>query len=122
MKKVLFVDDDKISRDILKRYVEKEYEIDLAKTPEEALSLVKQKQYDVILMDIGLGYKMNGITLTKLIRKIKGYKNIPFIAVTAFATTQDEHNALEGGLDYYISKPFLKEQLLKLLKKALGEN
>ncbi len=115
MKRLLIIDDDKTSRDIIKLYVQKHYLIDEAVKPDEALELISKNKYDAILMDIGLGYEMNGITLTKKIHKIKGYENIPVIAVTAFATLSDRENILSAGLDYYISKPFVREELLRFL-------
>ncbi len=122
MKKILFVDDDETSQDVVRFYVENYYEIDVASTPNEALELVSKNKYDVILMDIGLGYKTNGIQLTQKIRnRYPYYKNIPVVAVTAFATSTDEANAYEGGLDYFIVKPFSKTSLLNLLEKITKE-
>ena len=121
MKKLLVVDDDQTSRDVIRFFVRNYYFLDEAVTPEAALELVSNNKYDAILMDIGLGYEMDGIALTKKIHEIKGYENIPVIAVTAFATVFDRENILAGGLDYYISKPFVREELLRLLEKVFSE-
>ncbi len=121
MKRLLIIDDDKTSRDVVKLYIQKYYLIDEAVKPDEALELISKNKYDAILMDIGLGFEMNGITLANKIHEIKGYEKIPIIAVTAFATVFDRENIISGGLDYYISKPFLREDLLGLLAKVFKQ-
>jgi CheY-like chemotaxis protein len=121
MKKILIVDDDQPSRDVITRFIEKQYEVLTAVTPEEALEMISKYHFDVILMDIGLGYGMNGIILTQKIREIKGYKEVPVIAVTAYATSFDRENILSSGLDDYISKPFNREAILNVIEKALNK-
>ena len=65
-------------------------------------------------MDINLGEEMDGLMLTRMLREIKKYENIPIIAVTAFAMEKDRKNAIEAGCTNYLSKPFDKSAFLKI--------
>ncbi len=60
---------------------------------------------------------MDGIKVTKEIRKIDGYKNIPIIACTAFAMTSDKVEFLSAGCSHYIAKPFSKNEIISLLRE-----
>ena len=122
-KRLLYIDDDFLALESLQKLMKDLYEIDIAETSDKALELVKAKKYDAILMDIGLGLGTNGIELTNEIRKLYSeYKTVPFIALTAFASQRDKNYFLSHGLDYYISKPFFKKDLVKLLAKVFQED
>ena len=82
----------------------------------EAIENIKENQYDIIFMDIGLK-DLNGIEATKRIRQFENHKNTPVIAITAFAMEGDRERILSSGCDAYISKPFTKEQLFVVLRK-----
>ena len=115
-KKILFVENDIPSVKVIKFYLQNEYEIDYAYNGIDALKLVNEKKYTVILMDIDLGEGMNGLKTAHEIRNVPGYKDIPIVAVTAYAMRGDQENFLANGCTHYISKPFLKNELLSLLK------
>ncbi len=84
--------------------------------------LVKSNDYNAILMDINLHRGIDGIELTKIIRKIDFYKNVPIIALTAFAMGHEKEEFLSKGMDFYLSKPFNKVQLLKLLEECIQKH
>ena len=119
-KRLLFVDDDQLALDSTSQLLDDVFQVDIARTPEEALELIRKNNYDAILMDIGLGLGKNGIELTKEIKLIPEYENTPIIAVTAYASRRDEEYILNHGLDFYIAKPFYKKDILKILEKALN--
>jgi CheY-like chemotaxis protein len=93
--------------------------VDTAENGEKALQLVIKHKYDIILMDIVLGYGMNGIETTKEIRKIKGYAAIPIVAVTAYAMPEDKAKFISEGLTHYISKPFELSEFRKFIVEML---
>ena len=117
--KVLYVEDDSINQTVAKLYLKNICDLDVAKNGETALNLVNEKQYDAILMDINLGAGMDGMEVTKEVRKIEQYKHIPIIAVTAFAMANDEEEFIKGGCTHYIAKPFEKEKFIGLVTKVL---
>lgn len=116
---VLLVEDDLSNAGVIKYLLRGVCNLDMVRTGEEALDMVTQKQYSAILMDIDLGRGMSGIDATKRIRKIKGYKDLPIIAVTALAMQGQKEMFLEAGCSHYISKPFDGKTLLKLIKELL---
>ena len=118
--KLLIVEDDKVTIDVLRLYLGKKYELDKAINGEEAMKKVAENDYDAFLMDIGLPGKMNGMDTTKKLKEIKNNKNKPFIAITAYAMKGDKEYFLSEGLTHYIVKPFNKQDLLDTITKALN--
>ena len=119
--KILYVEDDEISIKYVSTITKSLYTIDSAKDSDEALNRIKQNKYDAILMDINLRRGMDGLELTKVIRKIDGYKSIPIVAITAFAMGHEKEEFLAKGMTHYLSKPFVKNQLLSLLESIIDK-
>lgn len=116
---VLYVEDDPVSVDIVKSFGGKYCKVEGASTGNEGIEKAKKKIYDAVLMDINLGFDMNGIQATKEIRKIPGYESVPIVAITAFAMIGDREEFYECGCTHYISKPFTKIDIVELLKNVL---
>ncbi len=116
---VLMVEDDVMNVGMIKKFLDEICTLHTVTNGEEALELVKIHNYDAILMDIGLGQGINGIDTTKIIRTIPEYKDIPIIAVTAYAMNGDREKFLSSGMTGYISKPFKMTDLVNVLGKAL---
>ncbi|MEO8232999.1 MAG: PAS domain S-box protein, partial [Ignavibacteriota bacterium] len=119
--KILYVEDDEISVKYVTTVLKTFYDVDSANDSDEALSKIKQNKYDAILMDINLRRGMDGVELTNVIRKIDGYQSIPIIAITAFAMGKEQEEFLAKGMTHYLSKPFVKAQLLNLLDSAIDK-
>jgi CheY-like chemotaxis protein len=119
--KILYVEDDEISVKYVSTITKALYTIHSAKDSDEALNMIKQNKYDAILMDINLHRGMDGIELTKVIRKIDGYKSTPIVAITAFAMGHEKEEFLAKGMTHYLSKPFVKNQLLSLLESIVDK-
>jgi CheY-like chemotaxis protein len=92
--------------------------VDVAATGAEALKLVSQKKYDLILMDIGLP-DTDGITLTKQIREQKDMKDIPVIALTAHEKDDLKQKCLEVDIQKVLTKPLTVEHVNNLLNTYL---
>ena len=71
-------------------------------------------------MDINLGTGMNGIEVTKRIRQLPGYANVPVIAVTGYALFGDKEKLLSDGLTEYLPKPFDANELITIINKVLS--
>jgi CheY-like chemotaxis protein len=84
----------------------------------EGIEEAKKNQYDLLLLDIGLK-DINGIEVLKSIKNIPNYKDIPVIAVTAFAMLGDKEKFLAAGFSYYIAKPYLIQDFKDLMFEAL---
>ncbi len=119
LKRILLVENDFASIELIKLFLKEEFKIDIAYSAVEGLEKVNSFEYDIILMDINLGTGMTGTELTNKIRSIKKYKNKPIVAMTAFAMEGDKEEFLKAGCSHYISKPFTKEELLELLENII---
>jgi CheY-like chemotaxis protein len=118
---VLYIEDDDISREIVVMFLKNSYEVDTATDSGEAVKKLAGRKYSAVLMDINLGRGLSGLELAKGIKKMEGYKDVPLIAVTAFALREDEKLIMSSGCTHYITKPFTKNALLDLLYKATAD-
>ncbi|MEI7501065.1 MAG: PAS domain-containing protein [Bacteroidota bacterium] len=116
---VLLVEDNEVNSQLTFAYLKNEYKVEWAIDCVAALEMVKKKKYDAILMDINLGPGMDGLNATHLIRKIKGYENLPIIALTGYTMFGDKERLIAGGCTDYIPKPFSRTEILNLLNRIL---
>lgn len=118
-KKLLLIENDDSNRDVIERYLSRYFSIESCVNADDALPKVTANSYDLILMDINLGRGTNGVELTEIIRELPNYNSTPIIAVTAFASYNDEKEFLSRGMTHYIAKPFFMQDLLKMVDEAL---
>ena len=96
-----------------------EYNIIHAKNGQEAVDIIlNNKNIDLVLMDIKMPV-INGYEATVKIRKVN--KNIPIIALTAYAMEADEQKALESGCTSYLAKPISEQELSKVMNKYIKQ-
>ena len=116
-KKVLIVEDDPVNSELIKEIFDGlEAIITGVISGDEAIKSVKADKPDIILMDIQLP-GMSGYEATKAIKKFE--PDIPIIAQTAYAFDSDRYESLKSGCVDYISKPFKKDELLKIILKNI---
>lgn len=114
--KILHVEDNKLNRELIRLYFENEgIELKDAKNKKEVFNLLEQFKPDLILMDIQLNND-NGYEITKDIKQLKRYVNIPIIAITANATSEDL-NKYRDVFDEYLTKPVSKNNLFEVIQK-----
>lgn len=118
-KKILVVDDESSARFLLDLMLRDKFAVETSADSRSALEKADREAFDLVLMDINLGNSESGVTTMQRLRKLKGYKNIPVIAVTAFAMAKDRKELLSEGFDEYLSKPFERDELIKLIEKTL---
>jgi len=116
---LLYVEDDSLNREIVSMFLKDYFLVDTAADSTEALGKIHKNNYAVILLDISLCKGLNGMELAREIKKIKNYKDVPIIAVTAYALREDENRILSSECTHYISKPFTKTTLLEKINTAL---
>ncbi len=116
-RKILVVEDDQASYDLIRYMLDKHTKLFHAPTGEKAIGIFKKHpDIDLILMDI----KMPGIDGLETTRKIRAFnKEIPIIAQTAHALAGDREKALEAGCDDYIAKPIKQAELLKCVERNI---
>lgn len=120
MKKVLIVEDNelnmKLFRDLLNVHG---YETIQTQDGHLALSMAREHRPDLVLMDIQLP-QISGLDIIREIKADEELKDIPVVAVTAFAMRGDETKIREGGCEAYISKPISVPNFLETVKTFLG--
>lgn len=117
--KLLYVEDDVVSGLVIKRIGEKRnWEVSLASSGGEALELLRDSEFDLILMDVQMP-EMDGCTVTEIIRgmEIAGRRSTPIIAATAYALSGDMEKFLQAGMDDYLSKPINMDKLYQMIEK-----
>lgn len=121
-KTILCVEDNFLNQEIMESIILKGgYNYLAAYDGNEALEKLREKKVDLILMDIQMP-GMNGYELTRIIRDMDNrYKNVPVIAMTAYAMHEDRDKCIQAGMDDYIAKPFDIDQLYAILDSYLGK-
>lgn len=87
-----------------------------AKNGKEAIDIFKKEKLDLILMDLQMP-EMNGYEATRIMKSEK--PEIPIVAQTAFAMSDDREKALEAGCDDYLAKPIKSKDLLNTVEKFI---
>lgn len=118
-KKVLVVDDEKlIVKGIHFSLIQDGYEVDCAYDGIEALEMARNKEYDVILLDLMLP-GMDGLTVCQ---QVRSFSDVPIIMLTAKGGDMDKILGLDNGADDYITKPFNILEVKARIKAILRRN
>ena len=95
------------------------YEVSTADSARSALRLARQKNYDLVISDIGMP-EMNGYELAEALRELTNYNKTPMIAVTGYSEYDDRGRAEQAGFNVHLTKPIEPSQLLDLMSKLLS--
>ncbi len=118
---VLYVEDHLQSYKMVKLLLKNKCKLINAISVDEAMNLLKEQKIEIILLDISLQKKEDGLELITRIKPDSKLKEIPIIAVTAHAMAGDEKHFLKAGVDEYLSKPFTEDALVSLVEKCLAK-
>lgn len=109
MSKILVVDDEFRIRQIIRKYAEFEgYEVDEATDGMEAIRICRQKEFDLIIMDVMMP-ELDGFSACREIRK---FRDTPIIMLSARGEEYDKIHGFELGSDDYVVKPFSPKELM----------
>jgi two-component system, cell cycle response regulator DivK len=118
-KKILIVEDNELNMKLFHDLLEsKGYDIVQTRDGMEALKIARAQMPDLILMDIQLP-EVSGLEVTKWLKEDDNLKQIPVVAVTAFAMKGDEEKIREGGCEAYIAKPISVTNFLETVEQFL---
>jgi len=118
-KRVLVVEDEKDIADLITHTLLREgYQVVTVDDGEDALSLIRQDRYDLILLDLMLP-GLQGTDICRMVRENPGTSSIPIIMLTARTEEMDRVLGLELGADDYVTKPFSPRELLARIKAVL---
>ena len=120
MKKILLVEDNELSRDMLsRRLTRRGFEGSVAVDGQQALDMARSEPLDLILMDMNLPV-LDGWQATTQLKASKATASIPIIALTAHAMAGDREQALAAGCNDYDSKPIELSRLLSKIEEQLS--
>ena len=113
--RVLLVEDNSNNREVALDFLAAApVQVDVAVHGLEALRMVQERDYDLVLMDIQMR-EMDGITATRRIRAIERLRDLPIVAMTAHAMAGDRDKSLAAGMNDHVTKPIDPGQLLRAL-------
>lgn len=118
--KILLVEDEVVNRKVISKQLELDgHQVDIAVNGEDGvMQFRKTKDYDLIIMDIQMPV-LSGLDAVDLIRKSPGGKEVPVVALTALALTEDKNKIMEHGFDLYLTKPIQLKDLSKTVEMLL---
>ncbi len=120
-KTILVVDDEEDIRQILSSFLQKEgYECLVAASGEKALTLLKDNDIDLVILDIMMP-EMDGFEVLEKLRNDTKTERIPVIMLTGVEGKSKVKEALDKGVTYYITKPFETIDLASKIRVALSE-
>jgi two-component system sensor histidine kinase/response regulator len=119
---VIIAEDEAINRIYINKFLSKKgMLVQEAVNGREVLEIIKTKDFDLILMDMGMP-EVDGIEATKRIRELEkesgGY--IKIIALTANAFPEDVRRCIEAGMDHFVSKPIKEQDLLDIIEETVN--
>ncbi len=118
--KILVVEDDYENQRFLQLFLKKNFIVFVCDSEQSFYQYLNNYKINVILMDISLRGQKDGLQLTREIKGSERFKHIPVVCLTAHVFQQDKENALNAGVDIFLSKPvsnsYLMETLLNMVK------
>jgi CheY-like chemotaxis protein len=119
--KLLVVEDDYENQKFLQIFLKRKFDLEICDSSETFYEKLNQTKFDIILMDISLRGKKDGFQLTKEIREMPEYQNMPVVGLSAHAFQRDKDNAYKAGVDVFLTKPVQNDVLLETLVKTLEQ-
>jgi CheY-like chemotaxis protein len=116
MKTILVAEDTDSNYILAKAILGKIYNLKRAKDGMEAVNMFEEINPDLILMDMKMP-NLDGLDATRIIRQLS--KDVPIIALTAYAFEHDKQAALEAGCNDFLTKPYTQEMIKGMIKKYI---
>lgn len=121
MKTILIVEDSATTRALIRAVIDElgEYETVEAGSGFEALKMLPQQEYDLIVTDINMP-DINGLELINFVRNNPRYSHLPIIIVSTERSEEDKKRGMALGATTYVTKPFKSSELQEIIKKILA--
>jgi CheY-like chemotaxis protein len=118
MTKVLYVEDHEAQRDIMVQMLELYgYEVDVASNGEEGVEKAHEWHPDVVLMDIRMPGRIDGLVAIRQLRNGSDTADIPIIVVSAWGSAKHKERALSAGADAHFTKPVTMDELIAAINR-----
>lgn len=116
--RLLIVEDDFENQKFLQIFLKRKFEVDICDSEDTFYEKLNGAPFDIILMDISLRGRKDGLQLTKELRASEKYKNMPIVGLSAHAFQKDKDNAYNSGVDVFLTKPVQNDVLMETLVSA----
>jgi CheY-like chemotaxis protein len=121
MKRILFVEDDEMSRDVISTRLQRSgFDVVLAEDGQKALELVRGTPFDLIVLDMSMPV-LAGWEVAARLKANPATASIPILALSAHAMASDRKKALDAGCGDFDSKPVNLPRLLGKIEALLGK-
>lgn len=119
--RLLVVEDDFENQKFLQIFLKRKFDVEICDSEETFYEKLNNDKFDIILMDISLRGKKDGLQLTREIRQMPEYSALPVVGLSAHAFQKDKDNAYSAGVDVFLTKPVQNDVLMDTLVKTLEE-
>ena len=120
MTKVLYLEDHESQRDVMMQMLELYgYEVDVAYDGEEGVKKVREWRPDVVLMDIRLPGRIDGLVAIRQLRESPDTADVPIIVVSAWGSSTHKERAMRAGADAHFTKPVSMDELIVAINRHL---
>lgn len=121
MKTILIVEDSATTRALIRAVIDElgEFETVEAGSGFEALKMLPQQEYDLIITDINMP-DINGLELINFVRSNPRYNHLPIIIVSTERSDEDKKRGMALGATAYVTKPFKSLELQEIIKKTIA--
>ena len=121
MKTILIVEDSATTRALIRAVIDEigEFETVEASTGFEALKMLPQQQYDLIITDINM-LDINGLELISFVRNNPRFTHLPIVIVSTERSEEDKKRGMALGATAYVAKPFKSFELQEIIRKTIG--
>ncbi len=120
--KILVVEDNTETQLIIKVNLRDIYDVEITDNIDDAISLIKNNNFDLVLLDINLGNGKDGRDVLNMIKEEPDYSNLPVIIITAYDIDEDEKDLLMKLSCDYLEKPLDKKVLLNSIGNCLSSD
>ncbi len=120
--KILVVEDNTETQLIIKVNLRDIYDVEITDNIDDAISLIKNNKFDLVLLDINLGNGKDGRDVLNMIKEEPDYSNLPVIIITAYDIDEDEKDLLMKLSCDYLEKPLDKKVLLNSIGNCLSSD
>jgi CheY-like chemotaxis protein len=114
--KILLIEDNLDTQLIFRVYLRDQYSLEVADTAEMGIKLLRENNYDLLILDINLPGKLDGTAVLNELRNEMNKKDFPVLVVTAYAMDGDKEKYLEQGASDYLTKPVMKEDFMDSIR------
>lgn len=120
--RILAVEDNSETQLLLEHLLKESFDVVVVPGVDDALDAVDDQSFDALLLDINLSEQRTGTDLLHLLRERDDVRDVPAIALTAYAMPGDREDFLEAGFDQYVSKPFTRADLTDAIESSLANH